>query len=61
MIKNQKTESVNRRQLLAAGISESVLFPGLPGLSREIRDAYTADMSFDPPDEPESEQPGSPE
>jgi hypothetical protein len=50
-----------RRQLLAAGISESVLFPGLPGLSREIRDAYTADMSFDPPDEPESEQPGSPE
>ena len=40
-----------RRQLLAAGISESVLFPGLPGLSREIRDSYTTDMSFDAPDD----------
>lgn len=29
-----------RRQLFAAGITESVLFPGLDGLSREIRDAY---------------------
>jgi hypothetical protein len=43
-----------RRQLLAAGISESVLFPGLAGLSREIRDAYTADMSFDFPSESDS-------
>jgi len=29
-----------RRQLFAAGVTESVLFPGLEGLSREIRDAY---------------------
>jgi hypothetical protein len=44
-----------RRQLLAAGISESVLFPGLPGLSREIREAYTVDMSFETPDESEAD------
>jgi hypothetical protein len=29
-----------RRQLLTAGMVESVLFPGLAGLSREIRDLY---------------------
>jgi len=44
-----------RRQLLAAGISESVLFPGLPGLSREIREAYTVDMSFDSPGDDDAE------
>ena len=29
-----------RRQLMAAGIAESALFPGLAGLGREIRDLY---------------------
>jgi hypothetical protein len=35
-----------RRQLFAAGITESVLFPGLDGLSREVRDAYTTLWAF---------------
>lgn len=29
-----------RRQLMSAGVAESVLFPGLAGLGREIRDLY---------------------
>lgn len=33
------------RQLMSAGMTESVLFPGLAGLSREIRDAYA--VGFD--------------
>lgn len=33
------------RQLMAAGMTESVLFPGLAGLAREIRDAYA--IGFD--------------
>jgi hypothetical protein len=33
-----------RRQLLTAGIAESVLFPGLTGLSREIRDLYAVPL-----------------
>jgi FRG domain-containing protein len=36
----QSAKARLRRQLFAAGITESVLFPGLEGLSREIRDAY---------------------
>jgi hypothetical protein len=30
------------RQLVSAGVSESVLFPGLTGLGRELRDAYSS-------------------
>lgn len=33
------------RQLMSAGMTEGVLFPGLAGLSREIRDAYA--VGFD--------------
>ncbi len=36
-----------RRQLLTAGIFESVLFPGLQGLGREIRELWSTEISVD--------------
>jgi hypothetical protein len=39
-----------RRQLLTAGIFESVLFPGLPGLGREIRELWSTEISTDSAD-----------
>jgi hypothetical protein len=40
MIVPADRKNLIRRQLLIAGITESVLFPGLAGLGAEIRDAY---------------------